>query len=144
MNFSFKGLDHIQITAPLGTEKETRHFFTEILGCQEIEKPESLSHFESLWFDTGKHVLHVGLDKDFHAEKRGHPAFEIANLVGLMDRLTEYNIPFEEDYNLPGARRFYTYAFFGHRMEFLEWHNKPESMMTDVEKSTIKDSSSSM
>lgn len=61
-----------------------------------------------------------------------------------MDRLTEYNIPFEEDYNLRGARRFYTYAFFGHRMEFLEWQNKPQSMMTDVEKSDIKDNNSNV
>lgn len=144
MNFSFKGLDHIKITAPLGSDKETRRFFTEILGCNEIEKPKSLSHFESLWFDTGKHILHVGLDENFHAEKRGHPAFEITNITGLMDSLTEYNIPFEEDHNLRGARRFYTYAFFGHRMEFLEWQNKPQSMMTDVEKSDIKGNNSNV
>lgn len=138
MTFSFKGLDHIQITAPLGSEIKTRRFFTEILGCKEIEKPETLSHFESFWFDIGQHILHVGLDESFHAEKRGHPAFEINNIAGLMDRLKEYNVPFEEDYNLPGARRFYTYAFFGHRMEFLEWQDKPEAMMTDVEKANIE------
>lgn len=138
MTFSFKGLDHMQITAPLGSEAETRKFFTEILGCKEMEKPESLSHFESLWFDVAKHILHVGLEENFHAEKRGHPAFEITNIAGLMDRLKEYNVPFEEDYNLPGARRFYTYAFFGHRMEFLEWQVKPEAMMTDVEKASMK------
>lgn len=138
MTFSFKGLDHMQITAPLGSEAETRRFFTEILGCKEIEKPESLSHFESLWFDIGKHILHVGLEENFHAEKRGHPAFEINNIAGLMDRLREYDIPFEEDYNLPGACRFYTYAFFGHRMEFLEWQNKPEAMMTETEKKSLE------
>lgn len=111
MTFSFKGLDHVQITAPLGAEAETRRFFTEILGCKEIEKPESLSHFESIWFDIGKHILHVALEEDFHAEKRGHPAFEINNIAALMERLKAYDIPFEEDGNLPGARRFYTYAF---------------------------------
>lgn len=134
MSFSFNGLDHMQITAPLGEEAETRRFFTEILGCKEIEKPETLSHFDSLWFEFGKHILHVGLDKDFHPEKRGHPAFDVTNIDGLMRRLKEYGVPFEEDFNMPGARRFYTYAFFGHRMEFLEWHDKPESLMTEAEK----------
>ena len=84
--------------------------------------------------------MYVGLDGNFHAEKRGHPApaFEMTNLAELMNRLKEYAIPFEEDYNLPGARRFYTDAFFGHRMEFLEWQDKPEAMMTAVEKASME------
>ena len=134
MTFSFNGLDHFQITAPLGTEKEVHHFFTDVLGCREVEKPDSLSHFESIWFDMGRHIIHVGLDENHHSEKRGHPAFDVENLQGLMDRLDEHNIPYEEDFNMPGARRFYTYAFFGHRMEFLEWHDKPVSLMTESEK----------
>lgn len=138
MTFSFKGLDHIQITAPLDSEAETRRFFTEILGCKEIEKPETLKHFESLWFDIGTQILHVGLEENYHAEKRGHPAFEISNIAELMNHLKEYNIPFEEDYNLPGARRFYTYAFFGQRMEFLEWQDKPKAMMTNTEKGSME------
>ena len=128
MEFSFKGLDHIQLTAPLGSEKEVRHFFTTILGCQEVEKPESLSHFDSLWFDMGKQLLHIGLDERFFAEKRGHPAFEVTHIDALMKRLDEHDLSYEEDFNMPGARRFYTYAFFGHRMEFLEWHDKPDSL----------------
>lgn len=48
MSFSFQGLDHVQITAPLNTEKEVRKFFVDLLGCKEIEKPETLSHFDSL------------------------------------------------------------------------------------------------
>ncbi len=42
----------------------------------------------------------------------------MTNIAELINRLKEHAIPFEEDYNLPGARRFYTDAFFGHRMEF--------------------------
>lgn len=44
----------------------------------------------------------------------------------------------EKDLNMPGARRFYTYAFFGHRMAFLEGHNKPESLMIKNEKAEPK------
>lgn len=134
MNFSFNGIDHIQLTAPLGMEKDVRHFFTEILGCREVEKPETLSHFDSLWFDMGTHIVHIGLDENHHAEKRGHPAFDVHNIQGLMDRLDEHGITYEEDFNMPGAKRFYTYAFFGHRMEFLEWHDKPDSLKTESDK----------
>lgn len=69
MSFSFQGLDHVQITAPLNTEKEVRKFFVDLLGCKEIEKPETLSHFDSLWFEMGTTILHVGLDENHKAEK---------------------------------------------------------------------------
>jgi len=28
--------------------------------------------------------------------------------------------------------------FFGHRMKFLVWHNKPEAMITDAEKASME------
>lgn len=138
MPFSFQGLDHMQITAPLNTEKEVRKFFVDLLGCKEIEKPETLSHFDSLWFEMGTTILHVGLDENHKAEKRGHPAFEVKNIGDLMDHLAANGVEIEEDFNLPGARRFYTYAFFGHRMEFLEWEEKPDAMITDLERKQMK------
>lgn len=138
MSFSFEGLDHMQLTAPLGSEKEVREFFVVILQCREIEKPNTLSHFESLWFEMGRHIIHVGLDERYFAEKRGHPAFEVNHIGDLMAHLEKNEVEFEEDYNLPGARRFYTYAFFGHRMEFLEWEDKPEAMTTKLEREQLK------
>lgn len=138
MSFSFQGLDHVQITAPLNTEKEVHKFFVDLLGCKEIEKPETLSHFDSLWFEMGTTILHVGLDENHKAEKRGHPAFEVKNIGDLMDHLEANGVEIKEDFNLPGARRFYTYAFFGHRMEFLEWEEKPDAMITDLERKQMK------
>ena len=138
MSFSFQGLDHVQITAPLNTENEVREFFVDLLGCKEIEKPETLSHFDSLWFEMGTTILHVGLDENHKAEKRGHPAFEVKNIGDLMDHLEANGVEIKEDFNLPGARRFYTYAFFGHQMEFLEWEEKPDAMITDLERKQMK------
>lgn len=128
----------MQITAPLGSEDEVREFFVDLLQCKEIEKPETLSHFDSLWFQMGRTIFHVGLDERFFPEKRGHPAFEVNNIQELMDHFEANDVEFEEDYNLPGARRFYTYAFFGHRMEFLEWEDKPDAMITDLEREEMK------
>lgn len=133
MSFKMLGLDHIQITAPLNSEEEVRHFFVTVLGCPEVEKPESMAHFKSLWFDIGTSIVHVGLDERYFAEKRGHPAFIVNSLDDLMARFDEFYIEYAEDENMPGARRLYTYAFFGHRMEFLEWVNKPDSVKGSLE-----------
>jgi catechol 2,3-dioxygenase-like lactoylglutathione lyase family enzyme len=36
------GIDHIQIAAPKGCKAEARRFFGQLLGLEEIEKPEPL------------------------------------------------------------------------------------------------------
>lgn len=121
MTFSINGLDHIMITAPTGSQEEAREFFTDILLCKEIKKSESLSHSNSLWFELGNQTINVGFEEDFCAEKRGHPGIDVNNIDALMAHFEEKNMPFEEEFTLPHARRFFTNAFFGHRMEFLEW-----------------------
>lgn len=42
MSFAFKSIDHVQLAAPKGSEIIAKHFFGEILGFQEVEKPEVL------------------------------------------------------------------------------------------------------
>lgn len=85
------------------------------------EITETRSHFDSIWFDMGRHIIHLGLDDSHNTEKRGPLAFDGKNLQGLMDRLNDCEIPYEKDLNMPRAKWFYTYAFFGHRMDFLGW-----------------------
>ena len=36
------GIDHIQIAAPAGSEDAARQFYGELLGMEEIPKPENL------------------------------------------------------------------------------------------------------
>jgi hypothetical protein len=38
MNFSFYGIDHIQLAAPEGCEEKARNFFATLLGWTEIPK----------------------------------------------------------------------------------------------------------
>ncbi len=128
------GLDHMQITAPLNSETEVRHFFCDILECKEVNKPESMAHFDSLWFDIGTSIMHVGLDENFFPEKRGHPAFNVKSLDKLIQQFKRFHVEYELDDKMPGAKRLYTYYFFGHRMEFLEWTNKSETLKGHLEK----------
>ncbi len=42
MPFIFKAIDHIQLAAPKGSEDTARKFIKNILGFDEVEKPEEL------------------------------------------------------------------------------------------------------
>ncbi|SEC35540.1 VOC family protein [Paenibacillus sp. GP183] len=121
MSFTYTGLDHVQIAAPPGCEKQARHFYGELLGMTEVQKPQALAKRGGVWFQAGNHQLHIGVQADFVAATKAHPAFHVENLLSLRDQLLAKGLPVIEDGDLPGANRFYLNDPFGNRLEFLEW-----------------------
>lgn len=119
--FRFKGIDHVQLAAPKGSESDARHFFSHILGFEELEKPESLKSRGGVWFQAGNHQVHIGIEESFTPAKKAHPAFEVQNLEELKIHLNENQIKFTSDDLLPSANRIYVQDPFGNRIEILEW-----------------------
>ncbi|SDJ68705.1 VOC family protein [Sediminibacillus albus] len=120
MTFIFRTIDHVQLAAPAESEQICREFFHNILGMEEIEKPDSLKKNGGVWFRCGEQQLHIGIDSDFMPAKKAHPAFYIENLDELKKRLLEKQIKVQEDDRLSGYNRFYVNDPFGNRLEFLE------------------------
>ena len=123
MNFSFYGIDHIQLAAPEGCEDEARNFFAKLLGWTEIPKPENLRKRGGVWFQCGIHQVHIGVQKDFVSATKAHPAFQVSQLDELQRYLANLNIQTIPDdaRDDEGVKRFYLNDPFGNRLEFLEW-----------------------
>jgi catechol 2,3-dioxygenase-like lactoylglutathione lyase family enzyme len=121
MSFTYIGLDHVQIAAPTGCEQQARYFYGDLLGMTEVQKPEALAKRGGVWFQAGNHQLHIGVQADFVAATKAHPAFHVENLLQLRDQLLTQGLFVIEDEDLPGAYRFYLNDPFGNRLEFLEW-----------------------
>jgi catechol 2,3-dioxygenase-like lactoylglutathione lyase family enzyme len=81
------GIDHVQVAAPPGCEAEARRFYGELLGMEEIEKPEELRARGGVWFKCGDsgQQLHVGVAENFTPSSKAHPAFTVTALdrIGL-------------------------------------------------------------
>src|SRR4051794_33842229 len=105
MSFALKRIDHIQLAGPRGCEESAREFFCGILGLKEVEKPEELKKRGGVWFEFETVQLHIGIEEPFSPAKKAHPAFVVENIGGLKKKLSENEIPFTEDDNLPGANR---------------------------------------
>jgi catechol 2,3-dioxygenase-like lactoylglutathione lyase family enzyme len=114
-------LDHVQIAAPEGCEAAARRFFGELLGLEEIEKPEPLRARGGAWFALGGRQLHVGVEKEFEPARKAHVALRVepAELDRLADRLVAAGSPVTWDDALAGERRFYSADPWGNRIEFL-------------------------
>jgi catechol 2,3-dioxygenase-like lactoylglutathione lyase family enzyme len=115
------GLDHVQVAAPAGCERDARRFYGELLGLVELEKPSSLRARGGAWFAVGAQQLHVGVADDFAPARKAHPALRVpeASLDGLADRLAEAGVEIRWDDAIPGVRRFYAPDPWGNRIELI-------------------------
>jgi catechol 2,3-dioxygenase-like lactoylglutathione lyase family enzyme len=103
-----------------GSEDETRIFYGQILGLEEIPKPANLARRGGIWFRCGALELHVGIEADFRPSRKAHPAFLVVDLDDVRERLRTHEFETWEDEPLSGYRRFYASDPFGNRLEFLE------------------------
>ena len=115
-----EGIDHVQLAAPEGCEDAARRFFGELLGLEEIEKPEPLRSRGGVWFQVGAQQLHVGVEPDFSPARKAHPAFSVSGYEELQNRLRAANVHLTEDDSIPSIRRCYIADPWGNRIELLD------------------------
>lgn len=120
MKLQLLAIDHIQLAAPQGCEIAARQFYGFVLGLEEIEKPLSLQARGGCWFRCGSQQVHIGVERDFQPARKAHPAFQVADIEGVRERLRSQGIKIAEDDALPGVRRFYADDPWGNRLEFVE------------------------
>jgi catechol 2,3-dioxygenase-like lactoylglutathione lyase family enzyme len=112
------GIDHVQVAAPPGCEEEARAFYGELLGLEELPKPEPLAARGGCWFRAGDQELHVGVEDPFTPARKAHPGFVVAELDRLASRLDDAGVAIVHDNELSGSKRFFAADPFGNRLEF--------------------------
>ena len=113
-------IDHVQIAMPAGREAEARAFYSGLLGLPEREKPENLARRGGCWFEQGAVKIHLGVDPDFHAATKAHPAFLVADLKALAAKVEAAGCRVAADEPLQGYERLYVYDPFGNRIELMQ------------------------
>jgi len=113
------GLDHVQLTLPVGAEPEADGFYVGVLGFEIEEKPPVLAARGGRWYRSGAVRFHLGADADFRPATRAHPAFVVADLDALVARLGSHGLAVEWDETIPGVGRCYVRDPFGNRLELV-------------------------
>jgi catechol 2,3-dioxygenase-like lactoylglutathione lyase family enzyme len=60
--FKITAIDHVQITVPPELERDAKHFYRELLGLREIDKPAELKARGGAWYQLGNAQLHLAID----------------------------------------------------------------------------------
>jgi catechol 2,3-dioxygenase-like lactoylglutathione lyase family enzyme len=113
------GIDHVQLAMPAGREDEARAFYAGLLGVPEVAKPEHLAKRGGVWFETDRVKIHLGVDRDFRAATKAHPALVVSGLRALVARLRAAGVVVVEE-AMEGYDRVYVSDPFGNRLELME------------------------
>ena len=113
-------LHHIQLAIPKGGEDAARGFYQGLLGLPEVAKPPILAAKGGVWFQSGAVRVHLGVEDEFRAAKKAHPAFQVDGLAKLFAHLEAAGVAVTRDDNLPGFARGYVDDPFGNRIELLQ------------------------
>jgi catechol 2,3-dioxygenase-like lactoylglutathione lyase family enzyme len=114
-------IDHVLLAMPAGAEDKARAFYTGVLQLPELTKPPGLALRGGAWFSNGQVTIHLGVEKDFRAARKAHPALVVRDLAGFLARAREAGaeVAFDDE-PIEGYERAFVYDPFGNRLELME------------------------
>jgi catechol 2,3-dioxygenase-like lactoylglutathione lyase family enzyme len=114
----FSAIDHVQLAIPVGGEPRARHFYCALLGFVEVPKPPA-SKPGDCWFESGDVRVHLGVEDDFRAARKAHPALRCRDYAGLLARLGAAGVETRPASDVPGVTRCHVDDPFGNRIELI-------------------------
>jgi len=113
-------LDHVQLAMPAGGEDRAREFYHGVLGIPEVPKPADMAARGGCWFERDQLKVHLGVEAQFRAARKAHPAFIVSDLGALVAQIRTAGYPVKEDRELSGYFRVFVDDPFGNRVELME------------------------
>ncbi len=117
---TFLTIDHVQLAMPPGGEAEAAAFYEDVLGMEQVPKPEPMRSGGGAWFRFGAVELHLGIEEDFRPARKAHPALRVDDIDEVALRCGRAGLGVVWDDRYPGVRRFYVDDPFGNRIEILQ------------------------
>ena len=114
------GIEHVQLAMPPGGEGAAREFYTGLLGLPERTKPSALAARGGCWFEAPGVKVHLGVDADFRAAQKAHPALLVDDLPALVTVLRASSVRVVDDDPVDGRARCYVSDPFGNRIELMQ------------------------
>ena len=114
------GIEHVQLAMPADGEDAARGFYAGLLGLPERAKPARLAARGGCWFEGPGVKVHLGVDADFRAARKAHPALLVDDLVALIAALAAAGVEAVPDEPADGRARCYANDPFGNRIELMQ------------------------
>ena len=112
-------IHHVNVTVPKSLEDEAKRFYGEVMGLQEVPKPESSRGRGGAWYQLGPTQLHLSIEQlDGAPLSKRHVCYTVADLAAAEDRFRSAGVEIiPDDQPMPGWPRFYVRDPGGNRLE---------------------------
>lgn len=115
----FKRLNHVHISVPAERLEEARSFYTNVVGLQQVARPDEVFDAKGYWFAIADIELHIGIEPAMPRSIR-HYAFEVNDINAARAHLQKNGVELMEEPIIPGRTRFSFIDPFGNRVELLQ------------------------
>lgn len=113
--FDFRGIDHVNITAPEELMDDVLEWYEVRLGLERLPKPSGTRPGGG-WFQVGRQELHISVDPH-NPPHTAHFGLVVSNFSEIVTALREAGYHIEQASAVPGRHRFYTRDPAGNRVE---------------------------
>lgn len=117
------GLHHVQMNVPASLADEAKRFYGELLGLEEMPRPQSLSEAgrAGAWYRCGPNEVHLYFNPELDGRETSsrHPAFLVDGLAALRERLQAAGAELAEAIPIGGRERFFVRDPAGNRIELM-------------------------
>jgi catechol 2,3-dioxygenase-like lactoylglutathione lyase family enzyme len=113
-------IHHAQITIPSDQTAVAKEFYMDLLGLEEIEKPDSLKNRGGFWLQIANQELHISLEDGVaRNQTKAHLAYLVDDLNAWQLKLEQAGYTILDGTKIPNYDRFETRDPFGNRLEFI-------------------------
>jgi len=115
-------IDHVNVTVPKSLEDAAKRFYGEVMGLQEVPKPEASRGRGGAWYQLGPVQLHLSIENLEGAPlSKRHVCYTVADLAAAEERFRSANVEIiSDDQPMPGWSRFYVRDPGGNRLEIAQ------------------------
>ncbi|HYV04310.1 MAG TPA: VOC family protein [Blastocatellia bacterium] len=110
MGIGILEISHIQITVPRAAEDDSKRFYRDLLGLEEIPKPGYSESRGGAWFRQGSVEVHLSVEDSAsqNISSRRHICYVVADLAEAEARLRNAGVEIiPDDRPIAGSKRFY-------------------------------------
>jgi catechol 2,3-dioxygenase-like lactoylglutathione lyase family enzyme len=114
-------IHHVNVTVPRELEAAAKHFYSVVMGMDEVPKPESSRGRGGAWYQLGTLQLHLSIeDPDAPLSKR-HVCYTVPDLAEAEQKFRSAGVEIlPDDQPMPGWPRFYVRDPGGNRLEIAQ------------------------
>ena len=112
-------LHHVNVTVPKSLEDATKRFYAEVMGMQEVPKPEELRKRGGAWYQLGPVQLHLSIENLEGAPvSKRHVCYTVTDLAAAEERFRSFGVEIiPDDQPMPDWPRFYGRDPGGNKLE---------------------------